>query len=122
MREPRNRVVQVRRFGGPDGLEVAEAHCHLEAGGLAGKLVLCPDLPSRRDGRRRSASRAPLPSRSRPRLERPVSAGSMPSLRKAEADLIVVGSHRPAMRDYLLGTNAARVVRHAHCSVLVARE
>jgi len=24
--------------------EVAEAHCHLEAGGLDGKLVLCPDL------------------------------------------------------------------------------
>jgi nucleotide-binding universal stress UspA family protein len=38
-----------------------------------------------------------------------------------EADLIVVGSHRPAMKDYLLGTNAARVVRHAHCSVLVVR-
>jgi hypothetical protein len=24
MREPRNRVVQVRRFGGPDGLEVVD--------------------------------------------------------------------------------------------------
>jgi nucleotide-binding universal stress UspA family protein len=46
-------------------------------------------------------------------------------LRVAEevaADLIVVGSHRPAMRDYLLGTNASRVVRHARCSVLVARD
>ena len=40
----------------------------------------------------------------------------------ADADLVVVGSHRPAMKDYLLGTNAARVVRHARCSVLVARE
>jgi Zinc-binding dehydrogenase len=29
--------------------EVAEAHHRLEAGGLEGKLVLCPDLPSRRD-------------------------------------------------------------------------
>jgi len=29
--------------------EVAEAHRRLEAGGLSGKLVLCPDLPSRRD-------------------------------------------------------------------------
>jgi NADPH:quinone reductase len=28
--------------------EVAEAHRRLEAGGLEGKLVLCPDLPSRR--------------------------------------------------------------------------
>jgi NADPH:quinone reductase len=29
--------------------EVAEAHRRLEAGGLEGKLVLCPDVPSRRD-------------------------------------------------------------------------
>ena len=29
--------------------EVAEAHRRLEAGGLEGRLVLCPDLPSRRD-------------------------------------------------------------------------
>ncbi len=46
-------------------------------------------------------------------------------LRVAEevgADLIVIGSHRPAMKDYLLGTNAGRVVRHARCSVLVVRE
>ncbi len=38
-----------------------------------------------------------------------------------EASLIVIGSHRPAFRDYLLGPNAARVVRHAHCSVFVVR-
>lgn len=41
---------------------------------------------------------------------------------EANADLIVIGSHRPAMKDYLLGTNASRVMRHARCSVLVARE
>jgi NADPH:quinone reductase len=29
--------------------EVADAHRRLEAGGLEGKLVLCPDLPSRRE-------------------------------------------------------------------------
>jgi len=37
-------------------------------------------------------------------------------------DLIVMGSHRPTMEDYLLGPNAARVVRHANCSVLVVRD
>jgi nucleotide-binding universal stress UspA family protein len=42
--------------------------------------------------------------------------------KEAGADLIVIGSHRPALKDYLLGTNAGRVVRHASCSVLVARE
>lgn len=29
------------------------------------------------------------------------------------ADLIVIGSHRPGFEDYLLGSTAARVVRHA---------
>jgi nucleotide-binding universal stress UspA family protein len=36
-------------------------------------------------------------------------------------DVIVMGSHRPALKDYLLGPNAARVVRHARCSVYVVR-
>ncbi len=36
-------------------------------------------------------------------------------------DLIVIGSHRPELQDYLLGPNAALVVRHADCSVLVVR-
>jgi nucleotide-binding universal stress UspA family protein len=39
-----------------------------------------------------------------------------------EADLIVMGSHHPELKDYLLGPNAARVVRHADCSVMVVRE
>jgi universal stress protein F len=39
-----------------------------------------------------------------------------------DADLIVIGSHRPVMSDYLLGTNAKTIVRHAQCSVLVVRE
>ena len=39
-----------------------------------------------------------------------------------EADLIVLSSHRPEMKDFLLGANASRVVRHAKCSVMVVRE
>lgn len=45
-------------------------------------------------------------------------------LEEAEAsgcDCIVLGSHRPDLSDYLLGSTAARVVRHAGCSVLVDR-
>ena len=38
-----------------------------------------------------------------------------------EADCIVVGSHAPNLQDYLLGSTAARVVRHAPCSVHVLR-
>ena len=36
-------------------------------------------------------------------------------------DLIIIASHRPGMTDYLLGSTAARVVRHAKCSVHVIR-
>ena len=38
-----------------------------------------------------------------------------------KADLIVMSSHRPAMRTYFLGSNAGHVVRYAKCSVLVVR-
>ncbi|MCI0466778.1 MAG: universal stress protein [Beijerinckiaceae bacterium] len=37
------------------------------------------------------------------------------------ADLIVIGSHRPSMATYLIGSNAKTIVRHAKCSVLVVR-
>lgn len=40
---------------------------------------------------------------------------------EVEADLIVIGAHRPGPSDYLLGSNAARVVRHAKQSVYVVR-
>jgi nucleotide-binding universal stress UspA family protein len=45
-------------------------------------------------------------------------------LKEAErigADLIVVGAHQPSNLMYLLGSNAAAIVRHATCSVLVVR-
>ena len=38
------------------------------------------------------------------------------------ADLIVMASHRPAIEDYLIGPNAAQVVRHSRCSVMVVRK
>ena len=41
--------------------------------------------------------------------------------KQCQADLIVVGSHRPSMATYLLGSNAKTIVRHAVCSVLVVR-
>jgi nucleotide-binding universal stress UspA family protein len=36
-------------------------------------------------------------------------------------DLIIIGSHQPGLQDYFLGSTAAKVVRHAKCSVLVVR-
>ena len=40
---------------------------------------------------------------------------------KLSCDLIVIAAHRPELKDYLLGPNAARVVRHAKQSVFVVR-
>ncbi|WP_372424970.1 universal stress protein [Salinarimonas chemoclinalis] len=40
---------------------------------------------------------------------------------ETKADLVVMSAHRPELEDYLLGPNAARVVRHARTSVLVVR-
>jgi len=36
-------------------------------------------------------------------------------------DLILMGSHHPAFQDFLLGSNAQKVVSHAECSVMVIR-
>jgi nucleotide-binding universal stress UspA family protein len=38
-----------------------------------------------------------------------------------QVDLIVIGSHGYGALDHVLGTNAARIVNHAPCSVLVVR-
>jgi nucleotide-binding universal stress UspA family protein len=38
-----------------------------------------------------------------------------------DVDCIVIASHRPGLQDYLLGSTAARVVRHATCAVHVIR-
>lgn len=40
---------------------------------------------------------------------------------RIKADVIVVGAHRPELRDYLVGPNAARIVRHSNQSVMVVR-
>lgn len=45
----------------------------------------------------------------------------MEAAEKHGADLIIIASHRPDFSNYLLGSTADRVVRHAKCSVLVDR-
>ncbi len=41
---------------------------------------------------------------------------------KLNCEVIVISAHRPELKDYLLGPNASRVVRHVDCSVMVVRE
>jgi len=40
---------------------------------------------------------------------------------KWRADAIIIASHKPELGDYLLGSTAAKVVRHAPISVFVVR-
>lgn len=37
------------------------------------------------------------------------------------ADLIILASHKPGLKDYFIGSNTTKVVSHADCSVLVVR-
>ncbi|MDP4538149.1 universal stress protein [Qipengyuania sp. DY56-A-20] len=52
----------------------------------------------------------------------PIARGILDLAQSVEADLIVLSSHRPEMKDWLIGAQAARVVRHARCSVMVVRD
>ncbi len=40
---------------------------------------------------------------------------------KVSADLIIVGAYGEELKDYHLGPKAARIARHATCSVFIAR-
>lgn len=40
----------------------------------------------------------------------------------AQADLVVIGAHKPDLADRLQGPNSSRVARRAPCSVLVVRD
>ncbi len=40
---------------------------------------------------------------------------------ETDADLIVIGSHKPGIEDYFLGSTASRVVRRSPCAVMVIR-
>jgi universal stress protein F len=41
---------------------------------------------------------------------------------RIKADLIIISAIRPELKDYMLGPNASKIVRHSAISVLVVRE
>jgi nucleotide-binding universal stress UspA family protein len=51
----------------------------------------------------------------------PAAATILAAAEEKGTDLIIIASHQPGLQDYLLGSTASRVVRHAKCSVLVVR-
>ena len=70
------------------------------------------------------AKTVPEPLRSRLRLKQSIAnpwRGVCAAATEEQADMIVIGSHGYGALDHVLGTNAARIVNHAQCSVLVVR-
>src|SRR5690606_37307161 len=47
--------------------------------------------------------------------------GILDTADEVHADLVILASHKPKMKDFLIGENAERVVHHARCSVMVVR-
>ena len=54
-------------------------------------------------------------------LEGTIYAAVLELAKSINADLIVIGAHRPQLVDFLLGPNSARIARHASCSVYIVR-
>ncbi len=50
-----------------------------------------------------------------------ISGRIIETVEETKIDLVVMASHDPRVTDYLIGSNAAHVVLHATCSVLVVR-
>ena len=42
--------------------------------------------------------------------------------KKVDADLIIISAVRPQLKDYMLGPNASKIVRHSAISVMVVRD
>ncbi|MGB0900308.1 universal stress protein [Halocynthiibacter sp.] len=55
-------------------------------------------------------------------LKSPSAGGEITEYARSHGtDCIVMASHKPGMKDFFLGSTAARVVRHAGCAVHVLR-
>ncbi|MCT8266162.1 MULTISPECIES: universal stress protein [Afifella] len=50
-----------------------------------------------------------------------VARGIRAAINQEKIDLVVMASHNPNLGDYVMGSNAANVVLHSPCSVLVVR-
>jgi len=131
-------IVAVDLSHGDAGKElIAKAAGLLDQGGVVRLLHVLEDVPSYvaaelpRDlnDRRQAEAKVELGVLIEDRgisVESEVRTGSPASqilqcAEDSDADLIMIASHRPGLSDYFIGSTAARVVRHAQCSVLVSR-
>ena len=90
---------------------------------------IAAELPGDLSDRRRAEARMELKSLaadSDARIEPEVRTGAasaqiLEAAEDSNAELIMIASHKPGLSDFFIGSTAARVVRHAQCSVLIVR-
>jgi nucleotide-binding universal stress UspA family protein len=105
------------------GGEIIALHVYEAPSGMAGAYLSEDDLRRARDtAEQRLEERVKDVPEARAELVNGHSGRAIADFAKAQnADCIIVGSHKPGLSDYFLGSTAARIVRHAHCSVIVLR-
>ena len=117
---------------------IKAASAMLDDSGKITLLYMMPDIPAMVETYLPDGTTAEARTQAKEELDAIADRGNGPSidtevrvgnpaygiLEAAEADkcdLIVIASHQPELADYLLGSTAAKVVRHATCSVHVMR-
>ena len=105
------------------GGEIIALHVHEAPSGLTGTYLSEEDIVRARDtALNRLNERVTDMPEARAELVNGHSGRVIADYAKEQgADCIIMGSHKPGLSDYFLGSTAARVVRHAHCSVIVLR-
>ncbi len=105
------------------GGEIIAVHVHELPSGMAGAYSSAEDIErSRKTAQQRLDERVRDVPEARAVMINGHSGRSIADFaREQNADCIIMGSHKPGLGDYFLGSTAARVVRYAHCSVIVLR-
>jgi nucleotide-binding universal stress UspA family protein len=105
------------------GGEIIALHVYEAPSGMAGTYISEDDLRrARKTAEQRLQERVRDVPEAKAVLVNGHSGRAIADYAKTEgADCIIMGSHKPGLSDYFLGSTAARVVRHAPCSVIVLR-
>ena len=105
------------------GGQIIALHVHEVPSGMASAYVSDEDVGrARKTAQNRLQERVAAVPEATAVLINGHSGRAITDYAKSEnADCIIMGSHKPGLADYLLGSTAARIVRHAPCSVIVLR-
>lgn len=115
-------LAKAKKLLDPDG-QIIALHVYEAPSGMAGAYISAEDIRRARDtAQQRLEERV----RDVPEASAHLIVGHSGRViadfaKEQNADCIIMGSHKPDLTDYFLGSTAARVVRHAHCSVVVLR-